>query len=1116
MKSLLILIIVSLPLLSFGQINDLQQMRIDYENENSQRLERVAIYSKENNVPIIQREGLVTIYLKDIINGKPHFIKTYNSGASATTGASDIGVDGPVGLDLDGSEISIGVWDAGLVRTSHIEFADRVTPSDAASELSGHATHVMGTILSRGVNPAAMGMAVNATAKSFDFLDDDSEMLSNARPDQSGIVLSNHSYGTVTGWNDGTWYGDEDISIAEDYKFGFYTAGAALRDNLVYNSPYYTIVKSAGNDRGDSGDGTHPADGPFDIISTTGTAKNIITIGAVNKLLDYNQPSDVIMSSFSGWGPTDDGRIKPDLVAAGVSVFSTLATADDAYGSLSGTSMSAPNATGTFVLLQQLHKKLNGGNLMKASQLKALVAHTAHEAGVNDGPDYAFGWGLINAAGAADLLIKDDTDGVLVEEFRLMEGESYSMSFDSNIGTIVKATICWTDPPGTIPAPALDPTDLNLVNDLDMRISSSGDDYFPWILNPEFPQVAATTGDNFRDNIEVIEFVPTENLHDLTISHKGTLADGHQDFTLVLTYEPQSSLSSVKYWVGDDNNFETAGNWSNESGGAGGVDLPDNETTVIFDNNSFTTEGPITVQLASDFVSKNFIYLSNKEMTLDIGSNEFKLTGKMTTNSNLSLTGSGNVVFDTDLQEVTVAGSTSLQNMSVVFANETGSWIVDGDLSVGDLDFQAGQIDFNSNTVTASTFITTSAGNKWIDLTNSNFVVSENLDFTGPNLVVTTENSTLSAQGPAVTISGPSQTFNGSILSNDGCEISGFTEVETLDFSGTLTLASDMTIKDLVSGTGSTLVLSGTRVLEIIDLTIDNGEEFFTMSSPEGLSEILINGHRRLCYDYFDISNINLTGEATVSIGASSIISNSIGWIVGACIDVLFSDYSFTYPCINSMVEFKNESLGNFTSAEWTFANQGNSMELNPSFIFSGFGTFPVTLTISNNSYSNVYTKDITLVENDLSKSDISIVGGVLFSSEAAGSYQWYNNGEIIEGATERFYDYNDEEGSYFVVLYSEGCNLRSNELDIIVSAITNDIPGFAIFPNPAKDEVIVVNNSMQEVKIEIVSINGRVLSSVQSNEQEVRVDVSNVSPGLFFLRIHSQNGTILRKIIVQ
>lgn len=130
-------------------------MRIDYEN--SQRLERVSICAKENNVPIIQRKGLVTIYLKDIINGHPMFIKTYNAGARATTGASDIGINGPMGLDLDGSEISIGIWDGGLVRTSHIEFADRVTPCDGAFELSGHATHVMGTILSRGASPAAMG-----------------------------------------------------------------------------------------------------------------------------------------------------------------------------------------------------------------------------------------------------------------------------------------------------------------------------------------------------------------------------------------------------------------------------------------------------------------------------------------------------------------------------------------------------------------------------------------------------------------------------------------------------------------------------------------------------------------------------------------------------------------------------------------------------------------------------------------------------------------------------------------------------------------------------------------------------------------------------------------------
>ena len=100
--------------------------------------------------------------------------------------------------------------------------------------------------------------------------------------------------------------------------------------------------------------------------------------------------------------------------------------------------------------------------------------------------------------------------------------------------------------------------------------------------------------------------------------------------------------------------------------------------------------------------------------------------------------------------------------------------------------------------------------------------------------------------------------------------------------------------------------------------------------------------------------------------------------------------------------------------------------------------------------------------------------------------------------------------------MYSEQCNLPSNEFEVIVSAIESELHGFSIYPNPAKDEITVENRGMQEVKIEIVSINGRVLISKESNEHEVKMDLSNVSPGLYLLKMDLPNETILRRIIVQ
>src|SRR5690606_39774574 len=132
------------------------------------------------------------------------------------------------------------------------------------------------------------------------------------------------------------------INNREDYRFGFYSSLSQQLDELAFSKPYYTVVRAAGNERTDVGDGTKNPDGPEDSITPEGVAKNNITIGAVGEVRDYKGPEDVVMSSFSSWGPVDDGRIKPDLVAMGVNVFSTAISSEgqqDSYTTMSGTSM---------------------------------------------------------------------------------------------------------------------------------------------------------------------------------------------------------------------------------------------------------------------------------------------------------------------------------------------------------------------------------------------------------------------------------------------------------------------------------------------------------------------------------------------------------------------------------------------------------------------------------------------------------------------------------------------------------------------------------------------------------------------------------------------------------
>jgi len=499
--------------------------------------------------------------------GFPVYLVTHNNTiAAATTGTNLVQPGGALGLNLSGSSTALnnklGIWDGGAVYRQHTEFGGKtITLKDNAS-IVAHSTHVAGTMLAKGVYGPARGMAYNATTlSSWDFDNDVSEMSAAA----SGLLLSNHSYGDVAGWdfnssqNRWEWYGLPGDSV--DYNFGFYDPRVQSWDRIAYNAPYYLIVESAGNSRASNGPavgttyygytsrtngtiiskGPRPAgisnNGGYDIISTTGTAKNILTVGAISPL--PNGPvnrTDLAISYFSSWGPTDDGRIKPDVVGDGENVLSTGITSSTSYLTLSGTSMSAPNVTGSLYLLQEYYSQKNGGAFMHAATLKGLACHTAFDGG-NVGPDYIYGWGLLNMRTATQAITENGTRS-LISENTLQQGATKTLEVTASGSGPLAVTISWTDPEGTPTTEGvINNRTPKLVNDLDIRISDGTTTYNPWVLTPDNPSAPATTGDNIRDNVEqvfIANAVPGKK-YTVTISHKGTLSSGSQAYAIIAT-----------------------------------------------------------------------------------------------------------------------------------------------------------------------------------------------------------------------------------------------------------------------------------------------------------------------------------------------------------------------------------------------------------------------------------------------------------------------------------------------------------------------------------------------------------------------------------------------------
>ncbi len=535
----------------------------------------------------------VTFELMALVDGRLCYYATRNVNAAISTAADRVRRTAP--FNVSGAGVIAGVWDAGAVRPTHQEFGGRVSVQDGTTEAHYHSTHVGGTMIAAGVNASALGMAPTATVHSYDWTDDLSETAGRAATasnQTSTLYVANYSYGQLTGWDYGAWSGTngyhwfgESLADREDRGFGQYNAMARDWDDLCYAAPYFLPVWAAGNDRDDPLPGTgtlfyyyvgtgpkpqqgwyskpyDPAsdpladgakDGGYNTVGFQNVSKNILSVGAVDDAVSGGVRSlaAAAMTGFSCWGPTDDGRIKPDVVANGVSVYSALADSDSQYGSMSGTSMAAPNAAGSALLLLDLYRSLCGGAL-RAATLRGLILHTADDLGTA-GPDYRFGWGLMNTLAAAEQIRRHAGAPAalhIVEDALTPAAPARHYAVRWNGIDPLRVTLCWTDPPGAAQS-GLNVTNAALVNDLDLRVAAPGGGvHYPYVLDPADPSVAAAAGDNVRDNVEQVYLAaPASGVYEVSVLHKGTLTNAPQAFSLLLSgHEPAAAGTVLRFW----------------------------------------------------------------------------------------------------------------------------------------------------------------------------------------------------------------------------------------------------------------------------------------------------------------------------------------------------------------------------------------------------------------------------------------------------------------------------------------------------------------------------------------------------------------------------------------
>ena len=523
--------------------------------------------------------------------------KSLNYNSRAAHGVS--GLNAALGKNLNGRGVTIGVGDNADIST-HIDFANRlINRSPALAE--DHGTHTSGTAAGAGIIDVRYhGMAPKSTILLQYF----SDIITNAPAyvSDNHLVVSNNSYFTV----EENCPGERVYDVLSNYA-----------DQQLNDFPQLLHVIASGND----GNLTcSPYGNAFGTVkSGWQTAKNVLTVGAL-KTQDYS------IAYFSSRGPVNDGRIKPEITSGGWLVMSS--NAYNTYGYNFGTSMACPAVTGSIALMYERYRQLHNGADPTADLMKALVCNTAEDLG-NPGPDYTFGFGMLNARRAVAAI---DSNRYFINTISNGGNANHQIHLNKNAQQL-KVMLYWADKPAAINAAA------TLVNDLDLTVTTpTSVVHHPLILNPNPANVNdnAAEGVDHVNNIEqVVINNPIEGNYSVGIAG-ATVPYGPQQY--VLSYEILDSSVTVEYPIGGET--LVPGETENIRWNAYGVDdnsftleysLNNGNSWTLIDNNvsSGTRIYPWLVPAA--FTGKGLIRVSRNGSSLkDVSDFNFTILGQPT------------------------------------------------------------------------------------------------------------------------------------------------------------------------------------------------------------------------------------------------------------------------------------------------------------------------------------------------------------------------------------------------------------------------------------------------------------------------------------------------------
>jgi hypothetical protein len=410
-------------------------------------------------------------------------------------------------LSLTGAGVVIGVGDVPYYCNTHVDLQGRHTVLDpgAVGIMSDHGVRTSGTAGGHGTRiPRYTGLAPEATvytAKLEAIYD-----LGLAAP--APMVVTSNSW----------WKEDTDCGGEYPDDRGHYTTYSRDVDLLLGNEMSLLSLHSAGNSNAINGDFPQ---GYANINPSYASSKNVLAVG--------RKASPRTHDATPSFGPSADGRIKPDLVATNA-VIATIC--GNEYGESEGSSESTPAVAGVASLLYQLYRQHNAGSTPDGALIKAVLMNSADYL-QGSGPTFSGGYGKVNARRAAGII----TTGQY-ETDELDDGDTRSIFINvpanidgKNIASL-KVMLYWHDRAASpCAAPAL-------VNNLDLSVNFGATTYLPYILDPDPANVElpATTGIDNLNNTEQVQIeVPSPGTYEIIVNGT-TVLDGPQKFWVVYSY----------------------------------------------------------------------------------------------------------------------------------------------------------------------------------------------------------------------------------------------------------------------------------------------------------------------------------------------------------------------------------------------------------------------------------------------------------------------------------------------------------------------------------------------------------------------------------------------------